>query len=98
MIYNKSKHKIPKNAIYIGRGSKWGNPYHIGKDGTREEVIEKYKWYLIKQIKNGNVTIEELADMYDVDMVCFCKPLPCHGDVIQDFAKVAARKLGYFGE
>ena len=29
--------------IYIGRGSKWGNPFVIGKDGSREEVVEKYR-------------------------------------------------------
>ena len=34
--------------VYIGRPSKWGNPFVVGKDGTREEVIGKYK----KWIKN----------------------------------------------
>ena len=33
------------NDVYIGRGSKWGNPYVIGKDGNRDEVIEKYRLY-----------------------------------------------------
>jgi hypothetical protein len=28
-------------AVYIGRGSKWGNPFVIGRDGTRAEVIAK---------------------------------------------------------
>ena len=36
-------------AIYIGRGSKWGNPFVIGKDGTRAEVIEKYGQWLADQ-------------------------------------------------
>ncbi|PIW12451.1 MAG: hypothetical protein COW35_01440, partial [Candidatus Infernicultor aquiphilus] len=34
--------------VYIGRPSKWGNPFTIGKDGTRSEVIEKYRIWLMK--------------------------------------------------
>lgn len=37
-VVNKYKEEYD---IYIGRGSRWGNPFVIGKDGTREEVIEK---------------------------------------------------------
>lgn len=33
-VLNKHKHGIPKGAIYIGRGSKWGNPFVMGKDGN----------------------------------------------------------------
>ncbi len=33
--------KKEKYDVYIGRGSKWGNPFHIGKDGNRKEVIDK---------------------------------------------------------
>ena len=32
--------------VYIGRGSMWGNPFRIGPDGTRIEVIKKYEKYL----------------------------------------------------
>jgi len=35
--------------IFIGRGSPWGNPFHIGRDGTRAEVIEKYRQWLLGQ-------------------------------------------------
>ena len=34
--------------IYIGRPSRWGNPFVIGKDGTREEVVEKYRNWILK--------------------------------------------------
>lgn len=81
-VKNKKHGKIPLDAIYIGRGSKYGNPYIIGKHGTREDVIEKYTIYLDNQIDIGNITITELADMHGYDLVCFCKPLPCHGDIL----------------
>lgn len=68
--------------IYIGRGSKWGNPFSIGKDGTREEVIEKYRLYLWDQIKTGEVTKEDLRKLSGNTLGCFCKPKACHGDIL----------------
>ena len=38
--------KKEKYDVYIGRKSKWGNPYEIGKDGTRSDVIKKYEIYI----------------------------------------------------
>jgi hypothetical protein len=64
--------------VYIGRGSKWGNPFVIGPDGTREQVIERYRTYLL-------ANHDLCADLYELEgkcLGCFCKPLRCHGDVI----------------
>ncbi len=63
--------------IYIGRGSKWGNPFRIGKDGTREEVIEKYKDYL-----GGSYLMDDLHELRGHVLGCYCKPEACHGDVL----------------
>jgi hypothetical protein len=35
--------------IYVGRPSKFGNPFVIGKDGTRQEVVNKYREWLLTQ-------------------------------------------------
>ena len=72
---------------YIGRGSKWGNPYtHINDRATlasfivptREEAIEAYRGYLLSN--------KELMDsLFELDgkvLGCFCKPKSCHGDII----------------
>ncbi len=64
--------------VYIGRGSKWGNPFVIGKDGTREEVILKYKEYIL----NRPDLMNSLYELKDKTLGCYCKPLPCHGDVL----------------
>lgn len=45
-VLNKYHKNIPPNSAYIGRPSKYGNPFVIGKDGTREEVIAKYQQWL----------------------------------------------------
>ena len=81
-VLNKHKHGIPVGAVYIGRGSKWGNPFVIGPDGTRDEVVRLYKSLLWAGIENGSVTIPELLELHNKDLVCFCAPLACHGDVL----------------
>lgn len=73
--------------VYIGRGSKWGNPFRIGRDGTRAEVIEKYDAWLKGQISApGNPERPSLADarveLTGQRLGCFCKPLACHGDIL----------------
>ena len=64
--------------VYIGRGSKWGNPYSIGVDGTREIVIAKYKRWLLNQPP----LLNELGQLKGKVLGCWCKPLACHGDVL----------------
>ena len=83
-VLNKYKDPVPENAVYIGRGSPYGNPFVIGKDGTREEVIAKHRQFLIDLIVKRNPKILKALDALKDDdvLVCFCKPAPCHGDTI----------------
>ena len=48
-ILNKHHAGIPAGAVYIGRGSRWGNPFRIGQDGDRAAVIAKYERWLADQ-------------------------------------------------
>ena len=79
-------------GVYIGRGSRWGNPFVIGKDGNREEVIAMYRdwaWsqvYALKNVDNG----DWLRQLRDKDLVCFCAPLACHGDVLIEMIEETA--------
>jgi hypothetical protein len=68
--------------IHIGRGSAWGNPFVIGKDGNREEVISAYRTWILSQIKQGMITQEDLNTLKGKRLGCFCKPQACHGDVL----------------
>ena len=72
--------KKEKYDIYIGRPSKWGNPFEVGKDGTRKEVIEKYKKYILSNKK----LLNSLYELEEKTLGCWCKPKPCHGDVLVD--------------
>ena len=74
---------------YIGRPSVLGNPFKIVPGEGREEMIEKYRIWLWEEIKKkGKVYRElmrlaELAKIGDLILICWCKPLACHGDVIK---------------
>ena len=81
-ILNKKHHYIPHNAIYIGRGSKWGNPYRMHHETQRSQVIEQYRHHLGNMYKEGKINKEELAGMKNAPLVCFCSPKPCHGDIL----------------
>lgn len=75
VVVNKYKEEFD---IYIGRGSKWGNPFLIGKDGDREEVIEKYESW----IRNQPELLNSLHEIENKRLGCFCRPKHCHGDVL----------------
>lgn len=75
--------------IYIGRGSKWGNPFSH-KKGTlasfvvknRKEAIDKYEEYLL-----GNAELmDSLRELKGKTLGCFCKPKSCHGDILAKYA------------
>lgn len=68
--------------IYIGRPSKWGNPYSIGRDGTREEVIAKFERYLLA----SPALLAALPELKGKILGCWCKPKPCHGDILEKYA------------
>ena len=68
--------------VYIGQGSKWGNPFVIGKDGNREEVIEKYEQYLLGR----QDLLDALGELKGKVLGCYCAPQACHGDVLARYA------------
>jgi hypothetical protein len=77
-VLNKHHRGIPARAVYIGRGSKWGNPFRIGSDGDRAAVIAKYERWLADQ----HQLLRMLDELSGRDLVCFCAPRACHGDVL----------------
>lgn len=68
--------------IYIGRPSKWGNPYVIGRDGTREQVVAKYEAWLMGRPE----LMAALPELRGMRLGCYCAPHACHGDVLARLA------------
>jgi hypothetical protein len=77
-VLNKHHVGVPADAVYVGRGSKWGNPFRIGRDGDRAAVIAKYERWLADQ----HHFLRALDDLAGRHLVCFCAPRPCHGDLL----------------
>lgn len=85
-VLNKRTDKIPPEAVYVGRPSKWGNPYLIGRDGTREEVIELYRKLITHPEGEPHLVRLAKKELKGKDLVCWCSPLPCHADVLLELA------------
>lgn len=73
-VHNKYALTAPKGSVYIGRGSPYGNPFVIGRDGDRDEVCDKFELEVLPTL--------DLTPLIGKDLVCFCKPKRCHGDSI----------------
>jgi hypothetical protein len=86
-VLNKHHTGVLAGAVYIGRGSKWGNPFRIGPDGDRAAVIAKFERWIADQ----HQLLRALDELRGRDLVCFCAPLPCHGDLLLRLA-IATRE------
>ena len=90
MIKIVNKKDFKGNGIYIGRPSVLGNPFVIGRDGNRDEVIGKCREYLKEVLESNDKVrkeferIKELSKKVDVNLICWCAPRKCHGDVIKE--------------
>lgn len=81
-VWNKRDPRTPEDAVYVGRPSVWGNPWSIGKDGTREQVVQKYRDMVLSTGWSGSIK----QDLRGKHLVCWCAPLACHADVLLEIA------------
>jgi hypothetical protein len=77
--------------IDITRNGEWGNPFIVGRDGTRSEVIELHKRWFLSQPELVKQAQTELRGKV---LGCWCKPKSCHGDIL---FKVANADTRFFG-
>lgn len=69
--------------VYIGRPGPWGNPFLIGPDGTRDEVIAKYE----ARLRASPGLLLMLPRLHGKVLGCWCRPeYACHGDVLARYA------------
>ena len=60
--------------VYVGRGSHWGNPFVIGRDGDRDAVCDLFEQSVMPKL--------DLTLLRGKNLVCFCAPIRCHADVL----------------
>jgi hypothetical protein len=104
-VLNRGKGKSPEpfdernpDHVYIGRrdpwgrweASKWANPFTIGDDGTRDEVLAKFRAYLLARPD----LLAALPELKGKTLFCWCKPDACHGDVLAELAEGNAGQNG----
>ena len=80
---------LPGQA-YVGRPGALGNPFVVGRDGSREEVIGKYRRWLWERLQEpGSLQERELRRLLEqaregeLELLCWCHPLPCHAEVVR---------------
>lgn len=80
-VLNKNKISVKEclDGVNIMRGSRWGNPFIIGVDGDREEVVCLFEQYAMWRLC---IQPEWLSPLEGKDVMCCCAPKKCHGDVI----------------
>ncbi len=87
VIHVRDRGQYPASqVVYIGRrnnrhrlpDSPWRNPFVVSRDGTREQVIDMYRAWLLAQ----PTLIARLPELRDKILMCWCAPEPCHGNVL----------------
>lgn len=74
-VFNKhTDRNIPFDAVYVGRGSPWGNPYKISAGWDRAAVIKLFERDVLHTL--------DLTPLRGKDLVCYCAPKPCHADIL----------------
>lgn len=90
-VYNK-RQGMPSDAVYVGRPTKWGNPFtHLPRGtaaafrvDTRDEAIEAFRKWITEG--GGKYLLDDLIELRGKDLVCWCAPLSCHADVLMELA------------
>jgi len=79
--------KMPANAIYVGRPTKWGNMYKVGRDGSAGMCVERFRLAVAGNVWTEPNFISIRKALRGKDLACWC-PLdrPCHADVLLEIA------------
>lgn len=88
-VYNKREANIPQDAVYVGRPTKWGNPFSHRSDtkaehvvASREDAVAMYRVWVQQQPE----LVAALPELQGKDLVCWCAPESCHADVLIELA------------
>lgn len=75
----------PAFDVYMGRRGPFGNPYVIGPDGNREEVIRKFRVHFYERLKIDPAWKKLVEDLRGKRLACHCTPMACHVDVYIEY-------------
>lgn len=75
---------MPGKTVYISVGSKWEKGYRAGRHGTKAQVLEMHK----RDLANDPQKLKEIDELTGKDLVCYCSPCACHGDILVQLAAI----------
>ena len=76
--------RLPQNTICVTRPSRWGNPYHVGQDGTAQECVDRF-WECF--VEDAAYRADVKATLAGKNLACFCSlTAPCHADLLLQWA------------
>ena len=79
--------RMPEGAVYVGRGTKWGNPYRVSGETTAHKAVEMYRDYLQRAPNQAEVQAG-LTELRGCDLACWCSlSQPCHATVLLELAQ-----------
>ncbi len=84
-VLNKKTDKLPSDAVYVGRPSKWGNPFfvRVHSESQHKAAVDYFRGYAEDKLLADPHWLDELRGK---DLICWCAPLPCHADVLLELA------------
>jgi hypothetical protein len=97
--------RMPENTVYVGRGSRWGNPFRVGVDGTAAECVQKYADHMLPYRHHGEhsglesfflssaILDDIISELRGKNVACWCKlGEPCHADFLLEMANSGETK------
>ena len=79
--------QMPENTVYVGRGSKWGNPFQGGPSKDEREYVKRLFVTLTERADKQDFIRQIRSELRGKNLACWC-PLdhPCHADVLLEIA------------
>ncbi len=85
---------VVNNTVLVDRRTKWGNPFRISAGQDAAQAVARYRVHLWRQIRAGEVSLEELAELDGCWLACWCVgDHSCHAEVLARAAEWAAQVL-----
>lgn len=90
--------KMPPNTVYVGRPTRWGNPYHVEEmdepsPNGRENAVLAYRAWIYVSGGRGPKPSQIKRELRGKNLACWCplvdkdgKPVPCHADILLEIA------------
>lgn len=86
-VWNKRDPNVPADAVYVGRPTKWGNPFKISPRMSRKDAVEMYrKWIGHHDNAGFLISADAVVELRGKHLVCWCAPLACHADILLEIA------------